>query len=80
MFSELKKLVKDCLTGLDGQTYDPARVAGVFGIATFIGLAIYAVIYKGQPWDPQSFGLGFGGLVTGVGAGVLLKKSTEPQQ
>lgn len=80
MLSLIKKVIKDCLTGIDGETYDPARVAGLFGIIVFLGLAVYAVVVKNQAWDPQSFGLGFGGLVTGVGAGVLLKKSTEPKQ
>jgi hypothetical protein len=48
MWATLKKLVKDCITENDGQSYDVIRVivmlVGASGFPTFLGLAIYSVI------------------------------------
>ena len=74
------KLVKDCLTGIDGESYDPARVYLAVAVLTFLGLAIAALVVKGQPFDPQAFGFGFGALLAGGGLGVKLKSHTEPGQ
>lgn len=73
-------IISDCLTGLDGITYDPARIYGAIAVLTFIGLAIYAVVGKGQAWDAQAYGIGFGTLLAGFGLGVGMKRHTEPGQ
>ena len=67
-----------CLTGIDGVTVDPARVYGALAILIFFALSVYSVIYNHAPWEPQSYGIGFGALLTGFGLGVLAKSSTEP--
>ncbi|MHB8388025.1 MAG: hypothetical protein ACYDBH_00425 [Acidobacteriaceae bacterium] len=74
------KLIKDCLTGINGVDYDPARVYGAMAVLTFIGLAIYAVVGKGQPWDARDFGIGFGMVLAGFGLGVRFKSHTEEGQ
>ncbi|QEM67588.1 amino acid ABC transporter substrate-binding protein [Geobacter sp. FeAm09] len=71
------KIIKDCLTGIDGQTFDAARVYLAAGVIMFLLLAGYAV-YKGQPWTPVEFGTGFGTLLAGAGAAIKLKEKTEP--
>lgn len=76
----LSKITKDLLTGIDGLTFDPARVYGLGAVLIFFGLAIIAVIVKNQPFDPQGYGIGFGALLAGFGLGVSLKKATEPGQ
>lgn len=75
-----RKLVRDCLTGVNGNDADPARVYGMIAVFTFIGLAIYAVVWKNAAWDAQSFGAGFGLLLTGFGLGVKFKSHTEEGQ
>jgi len=42
----------------------------------FIGLAIWSVIH-GKEFDPQSYGLGYGGLLSGGGAGIWAKGKVE---
>ena len=52
-------------------------VQGVAGGAA-LGLQIYVVVWKGQPFDLQAFGIGMGALCASVGAALNLKAKTEP--
>ena len=78
MWKELKKLVKDCLTGIDGETYDPARVATMFALGTFFWLAAYAVMELHQTFEFQSFGVGFGAVIAGGAWAIKHKADNEP--
>lgn len=79
----LAKLVKDCLTENDGESYDAFRVAGcalaTLGIPTFIGGVIYTTVASGK-FDATGFALGFGGMLSGLAVlagGVALKQKTD---
>jgi len=76
----ISKMIKDCLTGIDGETYDPARVATMFALMTFFGLAVYVVVFKNQPFDMQQFGIGFGAVIAGGSWAIKTKSKTEPGQ
>lgn len=80
MWTIIKKVVHDCLTGIDGVSYDPARIYGAMAVNVFFALALVDVLGNGQPFNAQSYGVGFGVLLAGFGLGVQLKKSTEPGQ
>lgn len=58
--------IKDYLAGPDGASL-MAHGAGIVGFLSFIGYAGYA-LYRGQPWDPEHFGTGFGLMAAGLGA------------
>jgi len=73
-------VIKDCLTGIDGVTYDPARVYLAMAVLCFLALEIYMVVLQGKPFDAQSFGLGFGTLLAAGGFGIHIKAKTEPNQ
>lgn len=75
----MNKVLKDILTGINGETYDLGRLLWAVGVLTYIGLAIYALI-KGQLWQPESYGIGLGAVLAGGGAGIGLKKATEPDR
>ncbi len=60
------KFIKSGFTGPDG-SLDDGRVAAFMLVLTFIGNSIYALHLK-QAWDPQTYGIGAGALVAGVGA------------
>ena len=79
MIARLLTLIHDCLTGIDGVTYDPARVYLFVAVAGFLAATLYA-IYQGQPWDAQDYGVGFGALLGAGGLGIKLKSHTEPEQ
>jgi fluoride ion exporter CrcB/FEX len=86
MMNTLKAVIHDCLTGKDGTTYDPARVAGYTGgfatLATFLGNSIYITITT-HHFDMQAFGIGGAAILGGIAAvafGVKAKATTEPEQ
>jgi hypothetical protein len=72
-------IVRDLLTGLDGQTHDIGRWAGALGVLAFVGLATFDVVGNHTHFDCQAFGIGFGALAAGVGAMLKLKLDTEPK-
>lgn len=74
----LPKLIKDCLTVSNGDDFDVGRVAGCCGIAIFFALTI-ADFCIHQKFDAQSYGTGFGLMIAGLGAALMLKRHTEPQ-
>ena len=70
-------MLKDCLTGIDGVTYDPSRVYLMGAVLVFlIGAAVH--IWTSKTLDFQAYGIGFGALLAGGGLGVSLKAKTEP--
>lgn len=77
MFTTLKTIVMDCLTGIDGVSFDPARVYLAGAVLTFLGGAC-VVIVKTHALDFQAFGIGFGALLAGGGLGISIKSKTEP--
>lgn len=77
MAINLSNVIKDCLTGIDGVTYDPARIGGCAGTAVFLLLAVVD-FYFNRKFNMEAFGMGFGAVMVGAGFSVKLKASTEP--
>ena len=76
---ELKKirLLTALLTGKDNSTYDIVRWLGFIGGLAMIAFQAH-IVWVTSTFDVVNFGLGFGGLLTTIGAGVKLKESAEP--
>ena len=72
----LREVVKMLLTENDNITHDLFRYMALASIITGLGLSVYAVL-EGQPWNMQSFGIGVGVLLAGVGAALKLKGDNE---
>lgn len=75
----LSVLLKDCFTGIDGESYDIGRLLWAIGVFSYIGIAIYAIM-KGQPWSASEYGIGMSTILAGGGAGVAFKSKTEPKE
>ena len=43
--------IKHILTGIDGESYDIAKVCGALGVLFFMGMTAYVVVFKNQPFD-----------------------------
>jgi len=73
----LKTIIKHCATGIDGVTYDVARIGGMIGIFAHVTLAAVQ-LWLHHIFDPSGFGVGLGAIIGGAGAAVGLKAKTEP--
>ena len=69
----MRDVARQLLTESDNATHDLYRWIALFGAVAGIGYQGYA-IYSGQSFDIQSFGIGMGSLLAGVGVALGLKK------
>lgn len=76
---EIQKLLKHCLTGIDGESYDIARVLLLMGGIAFILYSGYHV-WRNGTFDFQAYGIGLGSIIGGGSAGIGLKAKTEPTE
>ena len=77
MFTFIKKILFDCISGIDGVTVDPARLYLAGAVCVFLaGAAV--VIFKTHALDFIAFGTGFGALMAGGGLAIAIKSKTEP--
>ncbi len=72
------KIVNDMMTGIDGETVDPARVLWAAGVLVFLAGAVVLMV-QGK-FDLQTYGIGFGAVLGGGAFGVKIKSSTEPKE
>lgn len=70
----LRDVVRQLLTESDNVTHDLYRYLAIGSILTGLGLQIYAIGWRGQTFDMQTFGIGIGALFAGVGVALGLKK------
>lgn len=73
---KIKKVLNDWFTEVDNKTFDITKVLAVISIVAGIGLAIFSVVYKGQEFNYQDYGLGTAALFAGVGVALSVKKET----
>jgi hypothetical protein len=73
------KILKDSFTVSNGQDFDLGRILWVQAALTFLGLAVYSVVFKGQTFDPSAYGTGLGLVMAGGGAALGFKSMTEPR-
>lgn len=75
----VRDVFREMVTGADNTTHDFMRWIGLSGALTALCLQVYVVVWKGQAFDLQAFGIGMGALCASVGAALGLKKDTEPK-
>lgn len=69
--------LRQIVTGSDNVTHDFVRWLAVLSVVVALGLSIYAVVRKDQPFDLQAFGIGIGIVLTAAAAAIKLKGPTE---
>ena len=72
----LNDVFRQLLTESDNVTHDLYRYLAVVSIATGLGLQTYVIIWKSQPFDMQTFGIGVGALFAGVGVALKLRRES----
>lgn len=80
MGAGLRTVIRDVLRQLftesDNRTHDLFRYLAVASIVTGLCMQVYVIVWKSQPFDMQTFGIGVGALLAGVGTALGLKKDT----
>ena len=71
----IRKILSDIFTEPDNKTVCPARLIAILGGLQYLGLAL-AHYVQHHIFDPQSFAVGFGALLGGIGVALGLKKDT----
>ena len=75
----IKQAMVQMITGNDNLTVDAFRVLAVVAVIVGIALEVFVVVWRpGQPFDLQSYGIGFGALLLAAGGALKLKADTEP--
>jgi hypothetical protein len=75
LYLTFTKILKDCMTICDGETYDIVRIGMILTCTVYLGLSIANY----DDFNPEAFGAGIGFLFTGGSAGLLIKDKTEPK-
>jgi len=73
----MNKIIKDILTGIDGQSFVLVKVLGLAVVVVFMALEIAAFVY-GKPFDATAYGLGAGAAIAAMGAAIKLSEKSEP--
>lgn len=76
------KFIRDWFTEDDaGQIWSLMHALAASGVVAFLGLSVFQVVLGHHPFDPQSYGLGFGGVMGGAGGAIYAnsKAGTGPK-
>jgi len=77
VFNLVKQVVKDISTERDGVSFDITKVLWVIGTLIFLGLTIYVVTIKNQPFSFVDWGIAFASMLAGGSAGIKFKETNE---
>jgi hypothetical protein len=77
MMDKIKKILNDWFTEVDNKTFDITKVLAILAIVAGVGLSVFSVVYKGQAFNYQDYGIGTAALFAGVAVALGLKKETK---
>jgi hypothetical protein len=71
------KIFRDLLTGPDNVTWDLVRCLTFGAAVQGLGLQLFVVVWRSQPFDFSEFGAGLGFLIGAGAAGMWARKDVE---
>ena len=71
-------LIKDILTGIDGNTYALVKVLACLTVLVFLSLEVAAFV-TGKAFDAQAYGIGAAAAIAAMGAAIKLTENSEPK-
>ncbi len=74
----MNKFVSQLLSDGRGGADEQALIS-LASAAVFLGLQVFVVVHRGQPFDPLSFGAGVGTLLGATSAGFGLRAHLTPE-
>lgn len=69
---------KDLFTEADNQTWDLGRFQWLVGTVVFFSLSFWAYGFRGQAFDPVTWGAGFGAVLAAGGGMIWMKDKEKP--
>jgi hypothetical protein len=76
----MRKFLRDILTAdRESNTFDLVRVGTALSLAVGLGLTIYAVGWRGDPFDLTAFGTGVG-LILAAGGGAMWARRDKEEE
>ena len=75
----MSKILKDLMTGIDGESHDVGRYLWVISVLAGLAYAGYDLIWLNTPFNIVNFGIGVGSLLAAGGGALMLKAGTEPK-
>jgi hypothetical protein len=76
--AKLKPIIRDILTGVNGESYALVKVMGFMIVLVFLALEIASFI-MGKPFDESGYGLGAGLVIGTLGTAIKLTETSEPK-
>lgn len=73
----MNKIIKDSITGVNGEDFDVGRILWAIGCLSYIVYAGWHLFFN-HNFNPLDYGTGLGALLAGGGAGLGFKSKTEP--
>lgn len=74
---DVRKIIKDCLTSADNNTYDVGRIGLVYSLLYFSGYGIWQAI-AGHAWSAMDIATGISTIAVAFAAMLRMKNFTEP--
>lgn len=72
------KFIRDWFTEDDaGEIWSLVHALAGGGVFVFFALAAWSVLVAGHAFDAQSYGLGFGGVMTGAGGAIFANSKAD---
>jgi hypothetical protein len=71
------KVVKNMFTESDNSTFDYTKILAFIAVIIGLSLQVYSVVFQGQHFDMNTFGIGIGALFAGLAAALGFKKETD---
>lgn len=75
--SILFKVINDCLTERDGQSYDPVRIGGIIAFIVYNVVTVVHSFDHHHAFDPIAYSTGISILLGVISAGITYKYKQE---
>lgn len=69
----MKRFLFDLVADAEGRS-DEMALLSILGVLAYIGLGIFAVVVRHQPFSPEQFGMGLGSAIAAGAVGMGLKR------
>lgn len=74
----MQKWLRMLLSGKDNMTPDIGRILLFIGALAMVFFTGYDMVINKTPFNSADFGVSFAAMLAGGGAGIAVKRSTEP--